>query len=92
MRFGRTVFNSGVVHTVHCKTRNLMLRRRFAFLFCILLLAIPSDAAKRAFTIEDLYHIRGVDELHISSDGKTVHIAQGGSNHIQSKGLSQRIT
>jgi len=66
-----------------------MLRRRFAFLFCILLLAIPSDAAKRAFTIEDLYHIRGVDDLHISSDGKTVHIAQGGSNHIQSKGLSQ---
>jgi len=46
--------------------------RLFSFLFCFLLLAIPSHAAKRAFTIEDLYHVRGIDDLHVSSDGKTV--------------------
>lgn len=52
-----------------------MYRRLFTFLFCFnfLLLAIPgSAAAKRAFTIEDFYRIRGIDNLHVSADGKTV--------------------
>ena len=51
-----------------------MSRRLFSFLFCFyfLLLAIPSAGAKRAFTIEDLYHIRGIDDLHVSPDGRTV--------------------
>ena len=45
-----------------------MSRRLLSFLFCFyfLLLAIPSAAAKHAFTIEDLYHIRGIDDLHVS--------------------------
>ena len=51
-----------------------MSRRLLSFLFCFyfLLLAIPSAAAKHAFTIEDLYHIRGIDDLHVSADGRTV--------------------
>jgi hypothetical protein len=51
-----------------------MYRRLFSFLFCFyfLLLAVPGAAAKRAFTIADLYHIRGIDDLHVSSDGRTV--------------------
>ncbi|MFZ0822085.1 MAG: S9 family peptidase, partial [Terriglobales bacterium] len=44
----------------------------FSFLFCFVLLAISSAAAKRAFTIEDLYRIRGIDALHVSPDGKTI--------------------
>ena len=49
-----------------------MHRRLFSVVVCFLLLAIPSIAAKRAFTIEDLYRIRGIEDLHISPDGKTV--------------------
>ena len=49
-----------------------MRRRLFSFLFCFLLLAISTASAKRAFTIEDLYHIRGIEDLHLSPDGKTV--------------------
>ena len=49
-----------------------MQRRLLPFLFCFLLLAVPIDAAKRAFTIEDFYRLRGVEDLHVSSDGKTV--------------------
>ena len=44
----------------------------FSFLFCFVLLAISSADAKRAFTIEDLYRIRGIDALHVSPDGKTI--------------------
>jgi dipeptidyl aminopeptidase/acylaminoacyl peptidase len=49
-----------------------MQRRLFSFLFCFLLLAFPTYADKRGFTIEDLYRIRGIEDLHVSSDGKTV--------------------
>ena len=49
-----------------------MRRRLFSFLFCFLLLAISTASAKRAFTIEDFYHIRGIEDLHLSPDGKTV--------------------
>jgi dipeptidyl aminopeptidase/acylaminoacyl peptidase len=49
-----------------------MRRRLFSFSFCFLLLAISTAAAKRAFTIEDLYRVRGIEDLHVSPDGKTV--------------------
>ncbi|MGA3213244.1 MAG: S9 family peptidase [Terriglobales bacterium] len=49
-----------------------MHRRLFLFVLCFVLPAIPSFAGKRAFTIEDLYRVRGIDSLHISPDGKTV--------------------
>jgi dipeptidyl aminopeptidase/acylaminoacyl peptidase len=49
-----------------------MRKRPFSFLFCFLLLAISSAAAKRAFTIEDIYRLRGIEDLHVSPDGKTV--------------------
>ncbi|HEY6303016.1 MAG TPA: S9 family peptidase [Terriglobales bacterium] len=49
-----------------------MRKRRFAFLFCFLLLAISGSAAKRAVTLEDLYRLRGIENLHLSPDGKTV--------------------
>src|ERR1035437_1716203 len=49
-----------------------MHRRLLLFVFCFLLPVIPSTAAKRAFTIEDLYRLRGIEELHVSPDGKSV--------------------
>jgi dipeptidyl aminopeptidase/acylaminoacyl peptidase len=52
-----------------------MRRRLFWLSFCFLLFAVPGysgDAAKRAFTLEDLYRIRGIEDLHVSPDGKTL--------------------
>jgi dipeptidyl aminopeptidase/acylaminoacyl peptidase len=49
-----------------------MHKRLFSILLCFSLFAIPSFAAKRAFSIEDLYRIRNIGDLHVSPDGKTV--------------------
>lgn len=38
----------------------------------LLLFAIPGFASKRAFTIEDLYRVKGVEDLTVSPDGKTL--------------------
>ena len=49
--------------------------RRLAIVLavCSLLLAVVSGfAEKRAFTIEDLYRVKGVEDLHLSPDGKTI--------------------
>ncbi len=50
------------------------MRRGLFFFFAVylLVLAAPCLAAKRAFTIEDLYRVRGIDDLHISPDGTTI--------------------
>jgi dipeptidyl aminopeptidase/acylaminoacyl peptidase len=49
-----------------------MMRR--AFLLCLLMLLALSSlhAQKRAFTIEDLYRVKNISDLHVSPDGKTV--------------------
>src|SRR5205809_7131721 len=38
----------------------------------ILLDAVSAVAAKRAFTIEDLYRVRSVSDLAVSSDGRSI--------------------
>ncbi len=49
-----------------------MICRRFA-LFILLLVAFTSlQAQKRAFTIEDLYRVKNLTDVHVSPDGKTV--------------------
>ena len=49
-----------------------MHRRLLSYLIWFLLLNISSAAAKRAFTIEDLYRVRGIEDLRVSPNGKTV--------------------
>jgi len=49
-----------------------MHKRLLSILLCIPLVAIPGFAAKRAFTIQDLYRIRNIGDLHVSPDAKTV--------------------
>jgi dipeptidyl aminopeptidase/acylaminoacyl peptidase len=50
-----------------------MSRKFLSFLACLLVFAVPSHAAgKRAFTIEDLSRIRGLADLHLSPDGRTI--------------------
>lgn len=39
---------------------------------CVLLLSSPGLSEKRAFTIEDLYHIKSVSDPQISPDGKSI--------------------
>ncbi len=43
-----------------------------AFATGLLLLVLPCRADKRAFTIEDLYRLRGIEDLHVSPDGQTI--------------------
>jgi len=49
-----------------------MHRKLFLSVVCLLFFLAPSQAAKRAFTIEDYYRIRGIDDVQLSPDGKTV--------------------
>jgi dipeptidyl aminopeptidase/acylaminoacyl peptidase len=45
--------------------------RKLSFLaVCFVLFAIPSRAERHAFTIEDLYRIRSIEDLSLSPDGK----------------------
>ena len=47
--------------------------RRVIFFSVLLLLSFTSlHAQKRAFTIEDLYRVKNISDLHVSPDGKTV--------------------
>ena len=49
-----------------------MLRRAFMFSVLLLLSFTSLHAQKRAFTIEDLYRVKNIADLHVSPDGKTV--------------------
>ncbi|HXQ27473.1 MAG TPA: S9 family peptidase [Candidatus Acidoferrales bacterium] len=48
-----------------------MRRKLFWFAIAFLMLAAPSRADKRAFTIEDFYRVRRVEDMHLSPDGRT---------------------
>ena len=52
---------------------------------CFLLFVVPSQAAKRPFTIEDLYRIRTIEDVHLSSDGRTVLFTLGISDLAKAK-------
>jgi dipeptidyl aminopeptidase/acylaminoacyl peptidase len=46
---------------------------RHAFLLALLIIPINSASAqKRAFTIEDLYRVKSISDIHVSPDGKSV--------------------
>src|SRR6266540_5977859 len=49
-----------------------MIRRPFLLSFILLLAFTSLHAQKRAFTIEDLYRVKNISDLHIAPDGKTV--------------------
>ncbi|HSF22920.1 MAG TPA: hypothetical protein VLE20_01750, partial [Blastocatellia bacterium] len=49
------------------------MRRNFLLVTIALLVPFNSSLAqKRAFTIEDLYRIKSISDVHISPDGKSV--------------------
>jgi len=50
--------------------------RKFILLTLSFLLFIPaSRAQKRAFTIEDFYRVKRVEDMHLSPDGRTIVVA-----------------
>jgi dipeptidyl aminopeptidase/acylaminoacyl peptidase len=58
----------------------------------VILLALPLGAAqaqKRAFTIEDLYRIKSISDVHLSPDGKTVVYALSTPDLARAKRLTQ---
>ena len=49
-----------------------MSRRLLCLFVCFLSFPVFINAQKRAFTIEDLYRVKAVSDVHISPDGKSV--------------------
>jgi len=59
---------------------------RLLLLFIVLLASVcPSQAQKRAFTIEDLYRVKNLSNLDISPDGKTITFALTTSDLARAK-------
>jgi dipeptidyl aminopeptidase/acylaminoacyl peptidase len=65
--------------------------RRYLILSLLLVLAVPSTglAQKRAFAITDLYRIRSISDLAVSSDGRTIVYSVGTQDLPRAKRMSQ---
>lgn len=49
-----------------------MMRRAFLLSILLLLFFTSLHAQKRAFTIEDLYRVKNISDLHVAPDGRTI--------------------
>jgi len=49
-----------------------MMRRALLLSILLLLLFSSLHAQKRAFSIEDLYRVKNISDLHVSPDGKRI--------------------
>lgn len=48
------------------------MNKRLMFSAAVVMTLLSANAQKRAFTIEDLYRVKGVSSVSLSPDGKTV--------------------
>jgi dipeptidyl aminopeptidase/acylaminoacyl peptidase len=48
------------------------MRKRFLLAIVILMIPLSAHAQKRAFTIEDLYRIKSISDVHVSPEGRSV--------------------
>ena len=48
------------------------MKKHFLFIFILLLIPFTAHAQKRAFTIEDLYRVKSISDVHVSPDGRSV--------------------
>ncbi|HKR01350.1 MAG TPA: S9 family peptidase [Pyrinomonadaceae bacterium] len=62
-----------------------MMRRALLLSILLLLLIGPANAQKRAFSIEDLYRIRNLSDIHVSPDGRTLVFAVTTSDLARAK-------
>ncbi len=65
-----------------------MMRRLFLLSIILLLSATFLHAQKRAFTIEDLYRVKNLSDLHVSPDGRTLLFAVTTSDLARAKRIS----
>ncbi len=66
-----------------------MTRRVFLLLTLMLFAASELFAQKRAFTIEDLYRIKSISDIHVSPDGKSIIYAVGSPDLARARRTSQ---
>ena len=62
-----------------------MIRRVVLFSVFLLLSFSSLHAQKRAFTIEDLYRVKNISDLHLSPDGQTLIFVVGSSDLARAK-------
>jgi dipeptidyl aminopeptidase/acylaminoacyl peptidase len=60
------------------------MKTRF-LVFILLLIPVSAHAQKRAFTIEDLYRVKGISDVHLSPDGRQVIYAVSTSDLPRAK-------
>ena len=48
------------------------MRKHYLFVIILLLVPITAFAQKRAFTIDDLYRVKSISDIHVSPDGRSV--------------------
>ncbi|HSE38459.1 MAG TPA: S9 family peptidase [Blastocatellia bacterium] len=48
------------------------MKKHFLFILIFLLIPFTAHAQKRAFTIEDLYRVKSISDVHVSPDGRSV--------------------
>lgn len=65
-----------------------MTKRNLSLLATVLFVAATAQAQKRPFTIEDVYRMKSVSDIHISPDGRSVIYALGSSDLPRAKHTS----
>jgi dipeptidyl aminopeptidase/acylaminoacyl peptidase len=61
------------------------MRKHLLFVIILLLVSYSAHAQKRAFTIEDLYRVKSISDVHVSPDGKSIIYAVATSDLARAK-------
>src|SRR5882724_6307401 len=64
------------------------MRKHLLFVIILLLVPYSAHAQKRAFTIEDLYRVKSISDVHVSPDGKSIIYAVATSDLARAKRVS----
>ena len=64
------------------------MRKHVLFVIILLLVPFSAHAQKRAFTIEDLYRVKSISDVHVSPDGKSIIYAVAASDLARAKRVS----
>ena len=64
------------------------MKKRLLFFVIVFLIPFSAQAQKRAFTIEDLYRVKSISDVHVSPDGRSVIYALTTSDLPRAKRVS----
>ena len=65
------------------------MKKTFLLMIFLVLVSFSANAQKRAFTIEDLYRVKSISDVHISPDGRSVIYTLTTSDLPRAKRVSQ---